>query len=198
MSTRGFIGFVANGRETIVYNHSDSYPSWLGGKALDFARYLNLDGVDHWRDKAANVKHVSDAEAPTPEDVKALLPYANLTVSDRSSQEWYCLLRETQSEPRMILECGYAEHDGDWPLDSLFCEWGYLFDLDAETFEVYKGFQTSYPTEGRWAGKNERAPHRFEGVHAPKYKAVQRVAVWKLSDLPSTEDVEALEKLDDE
>lgn len=197
MSTRGFIGFVARGRETIVYNHSDSYPDYLGAKALDFARHLAFGSLDHMRNKASNLKHVSDDVDPTPEDVKALLPYANLGISERSTQDWYCLLRETQGEPRMILECGYAEHDGDWPLDSLFCEWGYLFDLDAETFEVYKGFQTSHPTEGRWAGKNERAP-RFEGDHAPKYKAVQRVAVWKLSDLPSTEEVLALEKMDED
>jgi hypothetical protein len=196
VSTRGFIGFVANGRETIAYNHSDSYPSYLGAKALDFARYLDLSGVDYWREKAANIKHVSDAVEPTQADIKALLPYTNVGVSGKSLDDWYCLLRETQGSPRMILECGYAEHDGDWPLDSLFCEWGYLFDLDAETFEVYKGFQTSYPTEGRWAGQNERAP-RWDG-DALEYKAVQRVAVWPLSDLPSTEEVLALEQSDDE
>lgn len=30
-----------------------------------------------------------------------------------------------------------------WAADSLYCEWGYVLDLDTETFEIYQGFNTT-------------------------------------------------------
>ena len=73
------------------------------------------------------------------------------------------LLRGTQGKPGKILRAGYYEDAKEFPLDSLFCEWGYLVDLDAGTLEVYRGFQKSSPTEGRWAGRptleEQRADH---------------------------------------
>ena len=35
MSTRGFIGFVAGAKTSIAYNHSDSYPDYLGHQMLN-------------------------------------------------------------------------------------------------------------------------------------------------------------------
>jgi hypothetical protein len=39
----------------------------------------------------------------------------------------------------------------DFPADSLFCEWAYVFDIDNMKLEVYKGFQTKPHTKGRFA-----------------------------------------------
>ena len=36
MSTSGAWGFIRNGIEKITYNHSDSYPLWLGAAILKF------------------------------------------------------------------------------------------------------------------------------------------------------------------
>ena len=37
MSTRGLLGFRVNGQDYITYNHSDSYPQWLGMRVVQFA-----------------------------------------------------------------------------------------------------------------------------------------------------------------
>lgn len=192
MGTRGFIGFVdTDGRETIAYNHFDSYPSGIGVEVLEFARHnVDTDNLAEVDRLAKNLKHVSDRVPPTQADMLALEPYANGRVSTGRPTDWYCLLRETQGNPVAILECGYAEHDSNWPLDSLFCEWGYLVDLQNNTFEVYEGFQKTPPQYGRWAGKSPLPRYEYDTV---EYHAVERVAVFSLKDLPSKSIFLALE-----
>jgi len=70
-----------------------------------------------------------------------------------------------------------------WPRDSLFCEYGYLLDLDqAEpVFEAYKGFRTLPPTGGQWKGEpvvNGCAP----------VELIEAVPLWSL---PADEAAEA-------
>ena len=36
MSTRGLWGFRKNDKDMLTYNHSDSYPEWLGKKICEF------------------------------------------------------------------------------------------------------------------------------------------------------------------
>lgn len=36
MSTRGIYGWRKNNENKITYNHSDSYPTWLGEKIVEF------------------------------------------------------------------------------------------------------------------------------------------------------------------
>ena len=45
MGTRGFVGFVAEGREVIAYQQFDSYPSGVGVDTLRWLRSANLDVV---------------------------------------------------------------------------------------------------------------------------------------------------------
>lgn len=191
MGTRGFVGFVANEKETIVYNQYDSYPGGLGVTCLEFINTVNSwDVPDPWsvvKEQAANLVHVGD-ELPTEEQVFACAPWTNLNVSNRSVDDWYCLLRETHGNPGAILASGHAEHMPDWPTDSLFCEWGYLFNLDTGTFEVYEGFQQSPHKQGRFANRGD--------VGSSGYYPVRRVATFVLKQPPTTAEFLAVENDD--
>ena len=184
MGTRGTFGFVVDGEEKLAYNHFDSYPSALGVDVLNWLRTADLAEV---KAKAGAVRLVTDATPPTPEDVERLRKWANTGVSTTQLDEWYVLLRDTQGDPAAILEAGVMEDGGDFPLDSLFCEWGYVVDLDAGTFEVYRGFQTTPHTEGRFAARevNER---RANGGYHP----IRLVASWPLTNLPTDKELTAL------
>lgn len=201
MGTRGFVGFVADGKETIVYNHWDSYPAGLGIEVLDFCRTVNSwDVPEPWevvKAQAAALIHVSDQTPPTQAEQEELAPkFADLNVSTKSLDEWYVLLRGTQGSPGNILAAGYAEHDGNWPADSLFCEWGYLYDIDNGMLEVYEGFQNHPHNKGRFADRLR------EGVDNPYasqgYFPVKLVASFSLYKPPSDETMLALESNEEE
>ncbi|MEU9333184.1 hypothetical protein AB0D49_08460 [Streptomyces sp. NPDC048290] len=181
MSTRGFLGFLADGRETITYVHHDAYPSGLGADALAWAR-----GVTDWdtvRKQAAELVHIDADVRPTPEQYTALAQYADPTVGAKDKpepeEEWYRLLRRTLGDPAASLAGGHAAHNPDWPGDSLWCEWGYLIDCDERRFEVYAGLQTA-PRAGRFAG---RATNPRSGYHA-----VKLLVSWPLDGLPDDDE----------
>lgn len=202
MGTRGFIGIVIDGDEKIAYNHFDSYPSGVGVPILneirnrkitpDSARALRAvqDGVDHPRDFIAEKPQLLEVWDPKV----------------RSGFDWYSILRNNQGSLTNMVDLGLYESAGEFPFDSLFAEWGYLVDLDAGTFEVYKGFQAEPPTEGRWATPERLAEEKknydelaVRGDFTPdRYFAVQRVACWPLDALPTEAQFLALENTDAE
>jgi hypothetical protein len=179
MSTRGFLGFVADKRETITYVHYDAYPSALGADVLKWARAVT--DWDTVRQQAANLVHIDGDVMPTPEQCEALAQYAKGGAEPESEpgEEWYRLLYGTFGDPAATLAAGHAPHAPDWPGDSVWCEWGYLIDLDERRFEVYQGFQTA-PHSGRFA---DRATNPRSGYHA-----VKLLAAWPLDALPDADE----------
>jgi hypothetical protein len=174
MGTRGFVGFVVDGQEKIAYNHFDSYPSELGVHVLQWAR-----SVEDWqeiRELAATLRLVSDDSPPTSEDVAMLGDYYDGRVGGTSAVSWYQLLRKTQGDMAAILAAGALEDASEFPYDSLFAEWGYIVDLDANRLEVYKGFQEEPHKEGRFA---TRGADRG-------YYPVRMIASWPLDALPDS------------
>lgn len=179
MSTRGFLGFVANGHETITYVHHDAYPSGLGADVLTWAR--TVTDWDAVRQQAAAIVHIDGSVMPTDEQHQALAEYAKPGVGgskDDPGEEWYRLLHGTFGDPAATLSAGLTPHDPNWPGDSLYCEWGYLIDCDAKAFEVYEGFQQG-PPKGRFA---DRETHPTSG-----YTPVKLRASWPLDALPDND-----------
>lgn len=183
MGTRGFVGFVADDTEKIAYNHFDSYPSGLGVDVLEWLRFAATD-VASLREQVKALRVVESDSAPTTEDVERLADFADLNVSSKDVREWYVLLRETQGNPGAMLQAGVILNAASFPLDSLFAEWGYVVDLDAETFEVYRGFQQSPHNKGRFARRG-REKYGDLGLMGGGYYPVALVKSWPLSDLPS-------------
>lgn len=213
MGTRGAFGVIINEKEKISYNHFDSYPDGKGVEVLGWLRNVVADGnLEVVRKLAEEARVVSDDTPPTAEDKERLKRFTNLNVSEQSDDDWYCLMREAQGDLQLTLESGYIYDGSNFPLDSLFCEWGYVVDLDNEVLEVYKGFQHSLPQKGRWAGrptaeedaenyrrhlewakKNGREPWHPE---ESEYKAVEMIASYPFSDLPT--DTQFVAELDPE
>lgn len=176
MSTRGFISFVVDGETKTAYNHSDSYPDYLGANVLDWARAADIEAAAV---AARALRVIGENDEPTARDIEHLAPYTNRNVGGRSdSPTWYQLLRETQGSPAAMLAAGVIEDGSSFPADSLFAEWGYVVDFDAKAFEVYVGFQRGRHSDGRFASMT---PNR-DG-----YYPVRLIKSWPLDDLPSTE-----------
>jgi hypothetical protein len=199
MGTRGAWGFVHNDVERITYNHFDSYFDGLGLDLLRWAR--NVEDWDKVRERVVNLHIVNDQDEPTAEEREQVATFTDSGVS--TGTDWYSALRHTQGSPEATLDSGYMIDSSEFPTDSLFCEYAYVFDLDKGIFEVYVGFQKKTPTAGRWAGRptpEEDNDHYARHVEwckengrdpwLPKtseYKAVTLVEVWPLHDLPTDE-----------
>lgn len=166
MGTRGFITFVADGQEKTAYNHWDSYPEGLGIKVLEFLREAVKD-PEALGQAIRGLRVVDGDTKPTAEDIEQLAEFADTGVSSGRIDEWYVLLRETQGSPAAILRAGVIEDSSDFPLDSLFAEWGYVIDLDGDGWlEVYEGFQKRPHDRGRFADR-KGAEHTGVGPYYP-------------------------------
>ncbi len=142
------MGVVIDGEVKAAYNHSDSYPDWLGIDVLDALRNRSITQM---RRQAKKIRFVTGA--PTPEDMEALKAYSDKGVS--TGEDWYSTLRNLQGDLLGTLEAGIMEDYASFALDSLFCEWGYLVNLDDGALEIYKGFQSSHHADGRFASDTE-------------------------------------------
>jgi hypothetical protein len=148
MGTRGFVGFVVDGTEKITYNHFDSYPEGLGVDVLAFLT-ANVADADKIAEDARRLRPVDENSKPTKAE---RLRFAKFTDSGVSGgDDWYAILRRTQGDLAAILEAGVYGDAKDFPLDSLFAEWGYLVNLDDRKLEVYRGFQDAPHDKGRYA-----------------------------------------------
>lgn len=158
MGTRGLYGFVVSGEVKAVYNHYDSYPSELGKNLVREILDLGIDteeGYQKINTQAIALVDVSNRK-PNADDVERWKDYTDLSVSEQSKEDWYCLMHNAQGRVTPMLTIGQCEDYEDFAKSSLFCEWGYLINLDDKVFEVYQGYQKEPHTEGRFASKRSR------------------------------------------
>ncbi|NOG70443.1 hypothetical protein HJG45_08680 [Roseicella sp. DB1501] len=168
-----------NEQDKLLYNHFDSYPEGLGEDMIAFARKIATD-VPKYRSLAENLRMVDPDSTPDIETVEraAQAGLHDLTVSNRSTTDWYCVLRNLQGEPEKTLEFGIATSGGnDFVADSLFCEWAYIINFDTGEIEIYKGFNTDPAAAGRYASLKDKG----DGV---EYFGVRLLGTFPLYDIP--------------
>jgi len=149
MGTRGTVGFRKNGVDKLMYNHYDSYPSGLGAQVVEFLKETSVADISEIFDKIIMI----DGETkPTAEQIEHCKEWTDLTVSEQSTGDWYCLLRDAQGELGAFKKgLRYMLEANTFIKDSLFCEYGYIVNLDDEVLEFWVGYQEK-PQEGNRYG----------------------------------------------
>lgn len=178
MGTRGTYGIRIDGVDKLTYNHYDSYPEQLGIAMLGEARKLVQMPKEVALEKARQIKMVDENTTPSEEDIARLSKYHDPSISSGKPTEWYSLLRKMQGNLTEHLRAGVMLESKNFIKDSLFCEWGYIIDLDTDKFEAYQGFQTK-PHKGRYV---------TDEVPNCKYYPCAELLSYDLSKLPPDEE----------
>lgn len=146
MGTRGLYGFRKNGIDKTTYNHFDSYPSCLGRAAAEFLTFTTPEVMEKVYE---SIVLIDEDVPPTPEQIKQCVDagYYDDRVSNQSTADWYCLLRNLQGEFEEYKKNAVAGRvtfmadRQEFITNSLFCEYAYIFNLDTQNLEFYVGYQ---------------------------------------------------------
>jgi hypothetical protein len=166
MGTRGAIGFFIDGKTVAAYNHYDSYPDYLGRKVIKALRGRDMEQV---KASAKAVETINENVPPTQEQIDRCKAAGtvDLSVSNRSENDWYCLLRGAQGDIAGLLDgkVPYMSGNGaEFLSDSLFCEYAYIINFDEGLLEFYKGFNKDMSAPGRYAKVDKPDRQGYVGV----------------------------------
>ena len=151
-----------DGADKVTYNHSDSYPDFLGKRLLE---YVADTSTEQLREVGSRIVLVDGIDQPTNEMITRYKKHADLGVSKGTFQDWYCLLRNTQGDLHHYNNGLRHMIDNSSILaDSQFCEWAYIANLADEVFEVYRGLNKKAEAEGRYAHLEVEDNMGYKGV----------------------------------
>lgn len=187
MGTRGIFGVVVDGEVKASYNHFDSYPDGLGESIVNQVAFMLKEwGAEKMIEQARKLVLVNQETKPTIKQVKELKSFTDLKVHNQSTDDWYCVIRELQGNLTDTLVVGLMIEGGvGFALDSLFCEWGYLVNVDDGTLEVYRGFQHSPHDKGRFALKDgDPEPEKADYEGAEAHYPIALIATFPLNNIP--------------
>lgn len=171
MGTRGCYGFYKNGITKATYNHFDSYIGGLGKDILDFVENTSIPIMNKIFDK---IELVREDDIPTIEQIENCQDFTDLSVSSQNIIDFYCLLRKAQGDLNAYkTNLKYMIDSRDFLGDSLFCEYGYIINLDKNVLEFYKGFN-KVPQNNRYS--------KFAD-EKEKYKECKLVAEYPLTEI---------------
>lgn len=134
MGTRGTYGYRKNKQDKLMYNHYDSYPEGLGQNMLEYIKMYSNKEIN---DICDSIKFVeNDKNFQIQQEMKGKI----------QSREVYLSSFHEDSTILMPEDNGFIK-------DSLFCEWGYIVNLDTECLEVWRGFQIVSQKGNRYGRK---------------------------------------------
>jgi hypothetical protein len=145
MGTRGLIGTIADDALHGSYNQFDMYPTGVGIRLQNELRSFMAENEIAIDDlpgallpMVRKMRYVNAQDNPTTEELMALSDTHDRGVS--TGIDWYSALRECQGSLIRQLIVGIATDQPDFLQNSLFCEWSYIFDLDAKRVLILMGF----------------------------------------------------------
>lgn len=170
MGTRSRIAVQLDGEYKIAqYSQWDGYPEGQGSTVLEF---LSNADIEVFKKKLRASKFFTENEL---ENIEELHP-------DDWDKKYPQLSRNTGAKILFIVETAEEgiklQNRINFAEDSLFCEYGYVIDLDTNQLEVYLGFNKSPLSEG----------DRFYGFKCDidsEYTQIRKIASYSLNELPT-------------
>lgn len=160
MGTRGIYGLRKNKKDKTSYNHYDSYPSCLGEQMFGYIKKHSIEEMNDLYDRLMLVdenKKISELTEEEKNGLEILFSYDDK--NELIDEDMYSLLRNFQGD----LENYDRYHtvnimcdSKDFIKNSLFCEYGYIINLDTNELEVFEGFQKKSQKTNRYGCENYR------------------------------------------
>lgn len=168
MGTRHLIAIVVDKEIKVAqYNQWDGYPSGAGVAILSILR----DGLyDSFTDKVRGCSWV------TEEDIEVVNATENWDkvypwLARDCSEDIFGYIQNSENGLKLLDRRSFAA-------ESLFCEWGYVIDLDNSVLEVYRGFNKEpVPAGERFADLAK------DGDYYP----IRLAKVYKFDELPEND-----------
>lgn len=187
MGTRGLTMVVYGGETKVAqYRQWDHYPSGNGVVCLEF---LQKGILDKFKEKLNRCRFMNDDDFKVYEDFCKSIGvndgWVNLDQSKLINEKYPYLTRDhgshilekiCESDDTEILLHDQTEFAGD----GLFCEYGYVIDLDKYSFEVYEGF-------GKKILSDDERFKPFEKENK-EYKPIRLIKSYDLNNLPTVEE----------
>lgn len=196
MGTRHLIAVQVDGEYKIAqYGQWDGYPE---GQGITILAFLQSADLDLFREKCRATQWITTEELEgrwVEAGAKRGEDFVSMDTSGKFAELYPEFSRSTSAK---ILQIVLDQPAGlrltnniSFAQDSLFCEWAYVVDLDANTFEVWEGFKKEAVESGRFAGP-------LESGHDNAYGPVQMARSWPLDALPTGDEfLAALNRLED-
>ena len=190
MGTRNLTVVVHNQEVKVAqYGQYDGFPDSLGVKLLKF--FSNPANTENLKKILPKVRLWNEKDQKQQDEFLESIGCTNGILNDKQKEEFkkrypfryrerYGRLREGQIL-EVLLEFHHLDELAttdayDFASDSLFCEWAYVIDYDTNTFEVYKGLNTSGISE------EDRILPLYDGEN--DYYPVKIIASFPLDQLP--------------
>ena len=177
MSTRGTYGFRLNQADNFIYNHADSQPDILGLRLL-----RDLRDVGNWNvvlDRVESLvtipeqRQLNEFTSMAEAEIRRAFPNLEYKGSLKNIYDLYQPLQGTL-KPYLDGKLMFVPDASDFIHNSLFCEWGYIANLDTEKFEIWKGLQEKPDPKNRYGTEHDRMG----------YYPCQLIKEYDLKDLP--------------
>lgn len=184
MGTRHLIAVKSNGVYKVAqYGQWDGYPSGQGVSVLNFLKSIDL--------RSFKIK-LDSVEFYTEEELQSICDKhtdnGSIIFGSAHHKYWEENLAHISRNAGakildMIYSGGVRKVKNSLPFagDSLFCEYGYVVDLDDGVFEVYEGFNHTPITEGRFISSDSMLEKKAG------YEPIKIVKSYSLINLPDEE-----------
>lgn len=180
MASRGAYGFKVDGQYKITYCHTDAYPDALGREIVHFCR--NVEDWGLLKQRVREVVMVDEEKKANVEWQIMYRVYSDSNVATGDPEKWYNLLRKLQNGGYLDAiyngEVVHMTDAYDFLLDSLFCTYAYIIDIDSMELKIYRGYQEQPNPD------NEFGQEPYKGNEDFDYYPVDMIGSYSVYDIP--------------